>query len=192
LQACLPIRGFLQRSSCQNAPELTRKYAGKSAKHFRSNELSLRHGRFSAPAIRNLLNCGTLNKGTRTPMNQPTLNPQPQPESDSSIALPEPEDQTSESPAQKRIRGNAIHRLAKATSQAVLQHTDQIAKALCDRALTGDISSVKLLLDLIEKLPPPAPRKQKSMAALLANSPPWKGELVYAAREKEDGCAYDD
>lgn len=115
-------------------------------------------------------------------MNDPVIDPQSPSEFEPAVL---PEAQSPEPPAQKRIRGNAVQRLAKATAQVVLQHTDEIAQALCDRALKADISSVKLLLELIEKIPPPPPRKQKSMAEMLANSPQWDPE-------REEAGYYDD
>lgn len=75
----------------------------------------------------------------------------------------------------KRTRGDAITRLCKAISRNVRDNSDTLAATLFERALQGDVNCTKLLVALIERLPPPKPRKVRSMAAELANSPQWTG-----------------
>ena len=74
----------------------------------------------------------------------------------------------------KRVRGDAVTRLAKATARNVRNNSDQLSDALFKRAMEGDVSCTKLLLTLIEKCPEKK-RKQRSIAMELANSPQWKG-----------------
>ena len=82
---------------------------------------------------------------------------------------------SAESPAKKRIRGNAITRLCKASAKTVRENSEKFAQSLFEGALKGDVSCAKLLVTLIEKTPPPRQRKLRSMALELANSPQWTG-----------------
>lgn len=74
---------------------------------------------------------------------------------------------------QKRVRGTAIDRLAKAVAKSVRDRSTELSDALFKRALEGDVCCAKLLVTLIEKLPPPK-RKFRSIALEWANSPAWK------------------
>ena len=77
-------------------------------------------------------------------------------------------------PKTKRVRGNAIEKLTKATARYVRRNSDELAKALFTRALEGDVNCTKLLVSLIEKAPPPK-TNFRSIALEWANSPEWKG-----------------
>jgi hypothetical protein len=85
----------------------------------------------------------------------------------------------------KRVRGNAIARLAKATAHKVRNNSDQLSDALFKRAMEGDVNCTKFLLTLIEKCPE-RKRKHRSMATELANSPEWKGPWRDAPAENYD------
>jgi hypothetical protein len=76
-------------------------------------------------------------------------------------------------PKKKRVRGDALKRLTKATARYVRHNSDELAKALFTRALEGDVSCTKLLVSLIEKAPPPK-TDFRSIALEWANSPAWK------------------
>jgi hypothetical protein len=79
-------------------------------------------------------------------------------------------------PKPKRVRGNAIERLTRATARHVRDNSDNLANALFAQALKGDVNCTKLLVALIEKIPPrKRKRKFKSIALEWANSPEWKG-----------------
>ena len=96
----------------------------------------------------------------------------------------------------KRVRGNAVTRLAKATARNVRDNSDKLSDALFKRAMEGDVSCTKLLLTLIEKCPPKRKRKQRSMATELANSPEWKGPWRDAPAneafdDSEDYCPWE-
>jgi len=55
------------------------------------------------------------------------------------------------SPKPKRVRGDAVKRLYKATARIVRDNCDKIAQTLLDCALSGDVSAAKLLVAFIEK-----------------------------------------
>jgi hypothetical protein len=76
----------------------------------------------------------------------------------------------------KRIRGNAIQRLRKASARTLRDNSSRIANALLERALVGDVSSAKLLVTFVEK--PKArkvKKKRRNLAAELAAQPQWVG-----------------
>lgn len=89
----------------------------------------------------------------------------------------------SKAPPKKRVRGNAVTRLAKATARIVRDNSDKLSDALFKRALEGDVNCTKLLVALTEKCPQKK-RKHKSMALLLANSPQWKGDWPKAPEDE--------
>jgi hypothetical protein len=74
----------------------------------------------------------------------------------------------------KRIRGDAITRLAKESASQVRDKSEKIIDALVGRVLEGDVNCTKLLVMLIERLPPPK-RKHHSMALQWVKSGPWRG-----------------
>jgi hypothetical protein len=80
---------------------------------------------------------------------------------------------TPQSKKKKRVRGNAIDRLAKATARRVRDRSAELSDALFNRALEGDVSCAKLLVTLVEKCPPPK-RRFRSLALEWANSSEWK------------------
>ena len=82
---------------------------------------------------------------------------------------------TAKSKSKKRVRGNAVTRLAKATARNVRDKSEELSAALVNRALEGDVSCTKLLLTLIEKCPEKK-RKFRSMAEELANAAQWQGD----------------
>jgi hypothetical protein len=86
---------------------------------------------------------------------------------------PETKLETPQPQKKKRVRGNAIDRLAKATARSVRDRSAELSDALFKRALEGDVNCTKLLVTLIEKLPPPK-RKYRSIALQWANSPVWQ------------------
>jgi len=89
---------------------------------------------------------------------------------------------------QKRTRGDAITRLCKATARNVRDHSELLANTLFARAIAGDINCTKLLVSLIEKLPPPK-MKYRSLALELASQPEWKGPpQTDLAPKKVDPC----
>lgn len=96
----------------------------------------------------------------------------------------------SKSKSQKRTRGNAVTRLAKATARNVRDNSERLSDALLNRALEGDVSCTKLLLTLIEKCPEKK-RKFRSMAEELANAAQWQGGWP-KARNFEDVVDSDD
>jgi hypothetical protein len=75
--------------------------------------------------------------------------------------------------AKKRIRGDALQRLAKASARKVRDNSEEIIGALLGRVLAGDVSCAKLLVTLIERLPP-RKKKFRSIATEWANSPEWE------------------
>jgi hypothetical protein len=86
------------------------------------------------------------------------------------------EDQLEES--KERLRGNALRRLCKDSARTVRRNSGQIVQSLYKGVLQGDVSCAKLLVSLIERLPPPKPRRQKRNFLLeLALSPEWTGPL---------------
>lgn len=92
---------------------------------------------------------------------------------------------TTQSKKRKRVRGNAIERLVKATARNVRERTAELSDALFNRALEGDVNCTKLLVTLIEKLPPPK-RKFRSIATEWANASEWKDPEVDADAQGED------
>ena len=94
----------------------------------------------------------------------------------------------SPNPTKKRIRGNAIDRLVKASARKVRDQSELIADALVTRVIAGDVNCAKLLVTLIEKLPPPK-RKHRSMALECLKSGPWQDPAATgspSADENED------
>jgi hypothetical protein len=81
--------------------------------------------------------------------------------------------ETKPSKKKKRVKGNAIDRLAKATARKVRDESAELSDALFKRALAGDVNCTKLLVTLIEKLPPPK-CKYRSIAEEWAKSPEWE------------------
>ena len=78
----------------------------------------------------------------------------------------------------KRVRGDALTRLCKASARTVRENSGAIVKSLYDGVLQGDVSCAKLLVVLIEKLPPPKPRSYQWKKILdLAKGPQWTGPL---------------
>jgi hypothetical protein len=92
---------------------------------------------------------------------------------------------TAKSKSKKRVRGNAVTRLAKATARNVRDKSEELSAALVNRALEGDVSCTKLLLTLIEKCPEKK-RKFRSMAEELANAAQWQGDWPKARPNPED------
>lgn len=88
----------------------------------------------------------------------------------------------------KRVRGHALTRLCKDSANTVLEKSSELVESLYKGALEGNVSCAKLLVALIEKLPPPKPRrkKQRSIALELANCPPWTGPLPSEMDDLED------
>ena len=70
-------------------------------------------------------------------------------------------------------------------------HSSEIVASLYKGVLEGDVSCAKMLVTLIEKLPPPKPREKKrpSIALLLENAPQWTGPLP---SEQDDPDEYDE
>ena len=93
--------------------------------------------------------------------------------------------------AKKRVRGVALTRLCKASARTVRNHSSEIVASLYKGVLEGDVSCAKMLVTLIEKLPPPKPREKKrpSIALLLENSPQWTRPLP---SEQDDPHEYDE
>ena len=84
--------------------------------------------------------------------------------------------------ARKRVRGDALTRLCKASARTVRENSPKIIDSLYQGVLQGDVSCAKLLVVLIEKLPPPKPRREKHNRTLemireLKNAPEWTGPL---------------
>jgi len=92
---------------------------------------------------------------------------------------------TAKAKPKKRVRGDAVARLAKATARNVRDKSEQLSAALVNRALEGDVSCTKLLLTLIEKCPEKK-RKFRSMAEELANAAQWQGDWPKARPNPED------
>lgn len=89
----------------------------------------------------------------------------------------------------KRVRGNAIENLVKASARRVRDQSEEIADALVDRVIKGDVNCAKLLVTLIEKLPPPK-SKHRSIALQWLKSGPWKDPSAAGTLpvdEDEDG-----
>jgi hypothetical protein len=74
---------------------------------------------------------------------------------------------TAKSKSKKRVRGNAVTRLAKATARNVRDKSEELSAALVNRALEGDVSCTKLLLTLSRN----ALRKNANSGAWQRNSP---------------------
>ena len=97
-----------------------------------------------------------------------------------------------ESPkTKKRVRGDALTRLCKASASTVRENSSQIIDSLYKGVLKGDVSCAKLLVVLIEKLPPPAPRREKhntnfDMVGELINAPRWTGPPLSELPDPED------
>jgi|SRR5579863_3033555 len=85
----------------------------------------------------------------------------------------------------KRVRGNAIDKLARATARRVRDDSTRLSDALFERALKGDVNCTKLLVALIERVPPPT-RKHRSIALEWANSPEWTGPNPVANWDDEE------
>jgi hypothetical protein len=88
--------------------------------------------------------------------------------------------------APKRVRGDGIKRLAKASARALRDNGDGITKKLLGKALRGDVSCARLLIALAEKKTPPDPAKMKmpegfesasDMLRRLAAEPEWVDPL---------------
>jgi hypothetical protein len=91
-------------------------------------------------------------------------------------------------PPKKRIRGDAITRLCKGISRNVRDNSDQLANTLFERALAGDVNCTKLLVALIEKLPPPRSRGKSAITKFLDRlefGPQWTPEMEKAKREQD-------
>ena len=71
-------------------------------------------------------------------------------------------DEQEQKSGKKRARGHALIRLCKASARVVRDHSGEIVKSLYAGVLQGDVSCAKMLVTLIEKLPPPRPRRPKS------------------------------
>src|ERR1700691_4147446 len=56
-------------------------------------------------------------------------------------------------PKKKRLRGDIFKRLRKDTERTVRESTKEIAKALLNKTLLGDVNCAKLLFHLLEKNP---------------------------------------
>ena len=74
---------------------------------------------------------------------------------------------TAKSKPKKRVRGDAVARLAKATARNVRDKSEELSAALVNRALEGDVSCTKLLLTLSRN----ALRKNANSGAWQRNSP---------------------
>ncbi len=64
--------------------------------------------------------------------------------------------------------------LLQATANEVGEQSDEIAKALVDRVIHGDVNCAKLLLALLDELPQPK-SKNSSFIRKLVNAPQWTG-----------------
>ena len=87
----------------------------------------------------------------------------------------QPESSTAE-PKPKRLRGPALERLRKATAQAVRENSAQIAKALLDHTLEGNMSCAKVLLALLEEKPGETQKRSPNALALIRRlelEPEW-------------------
>ena len=67
----------------------------------------------------------------------------------------------------KRVKGHAFKRLARASARILRDNSDELVKALYDRALAGDAASGKLLLAFLKYLPPSQPRGRNAGASRL-------------------------
>ena len=90
-----------------------------------------------------------------------------------------------ESNMPKRVRGNAIRKLRKASARFMLEKGEEIAKVLLDRALQGDLSCAKFLISMTEKQIPGRLKERKppvdpgpSLAHRLELEPQWPPELT--------------
>jgi hypothetical protein len=76
----------------------------------------------------------------------------------------------------KRDRSDPIKRLSRAASLIVRTNCCEIAQALLDHTLKGDVQSAKLLLSLcIRPAPQKRKKKKRSLATEWANEPEWTG-----------------
>lgn len=53
----------------------------------------------------------------------------------------------------KRVRGDPMARLARASARVLRDNSDAIVKAVFDNAIVGNTASAKLLLALVDKVP---------------------------------------
>ena len=88
-------------------------------------------------------------------------------------------------PKKKRIRGDAITRLARASSSKVRDKSEEIIDALVRRVIEGDVNCAKLLVTFIERLPPPK-HKYRSAALELLKSGPWQKPAATGCVPLED------
>jgi len=76
-----------------------------------------------------------------------------------------------------------ILKLSKASAQAVLKNSKEIAQKLLESTLEGDMSSTKMLVALAEKCPVPKRKKNWSELIEMLACPP---ELLAPANELEN------
>jgi len=69
-------------------------------------------------------------------------------------------------PKKKRVRGPAIRRLRKASAHTISENSEEIAKALLDHTLDGNVNCAKLLFSLLDKTPAESQKRHKHRPTL--------------------------
>jgi len=92
------------------------------------------------------------------------------------LKTPDPNQNPTPEEKPKRVRGDALKRLRRAAKRNVRDNSAQIAQALLDHTLKGDLPSARMLVSLIDKPKPkgkkiPKSRRGRSLALDLASDP---------------------
>ncbi len=88
-------------------------------------------------------------------------------------------------PKQKRVRGPAIRRLRKASAHTISENCDEIAKALLEHTLKGNVNCAKLLLTLLERTSAENERRHRhrpTLASQLEAEPQWDPSMSKGGR----------